>query len=423
MLKQRTYAEWFSLVMGAMICIQLVIPKTIAIAFIVILALVIAGIVKKELIFKLNSFMVCFVLLYAAYAIGCFFTHHWNWASHYLESKLSFVFFPILFSFRLKQSFSLRPVTLGLIAANVILVIIGLKTGLAYYSLTHDAKEAFTSVYFSPVHHPTYLAAFNLFTLAACWYGHFQRWKGFNRITVVVFTLFSIVVHVLCLSLAGLLLLTIVAGVFILYMVAKRFGRWAAAGMIAGVPIVLVVLFLSIPTIGGEVKDLGNAVSHYAESPNRFVFEKTGYRSGGEVRLIMWTVSTMEFMQHPMGVGTGNVDEYLGYRLYKSNQQEMVPKEYNPHNQYLQTAVEIGVFGLLILLSILVSGFRFARKHKNWLLLICLAALVFNCLFESMLQRNSGIVFFTWIPCLLIVYSNSKLSGKTNDPQQPITVS
>jgi hypothetical protein len=119
-------------------------------------------------------------------------------------------------------------------------------------------------------------------------------------------------------------------------------------------------------------------------------------------------------MQHPFGVGTGNVDDHLSYRLTLYGQTEMAKKDgengiqYNPHNQFLQTAVEIGVIGLLLLVTLFGSTLRFAWRHRNYALLIMTAALVFNSLFESMLQRQSGIVFFSFWICLLIVVSTSK---------------
>ena len=82
--------------------------------------------------------------------------------------------------------------------------------------------------------------------------------------------------------------------------------------------------------------------------------------------------------------------------------------QYNPHNQFLQTALEIGIVGLLLLLTLFGSTLRFAWKHRNYALLIMTACLVFNALFESMFQRQSGIVFFSFWICLLIVYSNSQ---------------
>jgi hypothetical protein len=61
------------------------------------------------------------------------------------------------------------------------------------------------------------------------------------------------------------------------------------------------------------------------------------------------------------------------------------------------------------MLAPLAFGLYIARKHLNWLLLLLIANLMFNMLFESMLQRQSGIMFYTMGICLLAVFSSFRL--------------
>ena len=82
---------------------------------------------------------------------------------------------------------------------------------------------------------------------------------------------------------------------------------------------------------------------------------------------------------------------------------ELADKELNPHNQFLQTGVEIGIIGLLLLVALIFVGTSIARTNRSGLLLLVISALAFNSLFESMLQRQSGIVFFTFWICLLMI--------------------
>jgi activator of 2-hydroxyglutaryl-CoA dehydratase len=64
----------------------------------------------------------------------------------------------------------------------------------------------------------------------------------------------------------------------------------------------------------------------------------------------------------------------------------------------LQSGIEIGIFGLIVLLFLLFKGITIAWKNRNYLLLFVVLNLAFNMLFESMLQRQSGIIFYTfWI--------------------------
>jgi O-antigen ligase len=80
---------------------------------------------------------------------------------------------------------------------------------------------------------------------------------------------------------------------------------------------------------------------------------------------------------------------------------QFAKKQYNPHNQFLQITLEIGILGILLFFSLFVIGFKIAYKHGNWILAIVLFNLFFNSIFESMLQRQSGIVFYTLLICLI----------------------
>ena len=94
------------------------------------------------------------------------------------------------------------------------------------------------------------------------------------------------------------------------------------------------------------------------------------------------------------GIYTGNPD--LGDQGYIG---------YNYHNQYLETLVSSGVFGLFFLLLIILNIF-FSRKDK---LLFPLYVYIVTILFfvtESVLERQAGIIFF----CLIVLTLNGKHS-------------
>jgi O-antigen ligase len=98
------------------------------------------------------------------------------------------------------------------------------------------------------------------------------------------------------------------------------------------------------------------------------------------------------------------MDEFMNKELIILKQIELTKQNFNPHNQFLQTAVEIGFFGLLVFFAILFSSIYYGLKYKNYLLIIISSNLLFNSLFESMLQRQSGIIFYCFWLCLLSLY-------------------
>jgi hypothetical protein len=177
------------------------------------------------------------------------------------------------------------------------------------------------------------------------------------------------------------------------------------------VPLFFMVGILNVPSVKTDMKATWKSLENYIENPDEYVKNKPGYKTGNEIRLVMWMVTIQEIIAHPLGVGTGNVDEVLSHRLLSKNQKKLAEKDengtiqFNPHNQFLQTSLEVGIVGGLILLLVVSMWFKIGWNSKNWMLLILSASLAFNGLFESMLQRQSGIVFYSFWSVLLIVWS------------------
>ena len=223
--------------------------------------------------------------------------------------------------------------------------------------------------------------------------------------------MFSLIITYLCLSFAGLIFVSFTLFVFVLIKIYSHFNiKFFLVTIVLILIIISSFILWNVKTRTKNTSEIVHtieSITDYVKSPKKYILKYTGYKTGNEERLIMWTATTLEVFQHPFGVGTGNVDEHLIKRLKLLCQYNMIKKDYNPHNQFLQTGLEIGIFGLLILLFIIFYGLKKAYQTKNWILFILLLNLFFNSLFESMLQRQSGIVFYTFWICLLTVYSEN----------------
>ena len=117
-------------------------------------------------------------------------------------------------------------------------------------------------------------------------------------------------------------------------------------------------------------------------------------------------------LDHPFGVGTGNLDEVLSMKLKDNGQEDFSKLLLNPHNQYLQIGIELGFFGMMFFIFILFYSIFISLKSSNKVLLFLVLNLSFNSFFESILQRQSGIVFFVFWICLFLVYPFSLNSYK-----------
>jgi O-antigen ligase len=368
--------------------------------------------IKKRLVFQFNPSSYFLVFLYLLYMVWIVFTRHPDIAFKNLETKLSLLIFPFLFSFRLKDSSTfLHKITIGLILGLFVSTTIGLINSFNLF-LNSKSIVSFLSSGISPIHHPTYFVVFHLISCLLVFYGFKNQWKYFSKKGIFFYLVYSIIIQFLCLSLAGLLFTFMMIFIAILVYLRKRLSVKLFIVSTLIIPISLILIFLKVPYFEGEFHGATKYIETYISDPNSFVLSRKKEISGSEARLIMWTVSFQEILHFPMGVGTGNVDEVLYQNLYEKGLSNFAKKSYNPHNQFFQTTLEVGVLGLLTLVFGAIIWLRNAVISKFWPFVFLVINLFFNSFFESMLQRQSGIVFYSLFICLFSLISLQKLKDE-----------
>lgn len=130
------------------------------------------------------------------------------------------------------------------------------------------------------------------------------------------------------------------------------------------------------------------------------------WTSSSAIRLAIWQ-SSMEIIENNFftGVGTGDTQDEL-VRMYNKNNFifDKGYRHHNAHNQFIQTMVTIGIPGLLLLVGIFMVSFAQAWKQRSYFYMTFIIYIALNCLTESLLQRQKGIVFFSLINFLIFFY-------------------
>ena len=379
-------------------------PKFAPLFFIVLITVVLSGIIKKEVSFQLNVISSLFLLFYFCYLIGIIFTSDINAGVFELEKKLSFVIFPLLLSLKFKKIWSLNLSYIGFISGTFLITLYGISLVLKS-GWEADWKDfSYLSSAISPIHHPSYLAAYLTISAAFAFIGWREKLPFFSLSWIIPFTIFVIVIHGFLQSLSGTLFLLIAIFTFLLIWLRNKFRRPIFYTIIIIIPLLGIIGLNTIPNIQSDWKDATSNVIEYSKNPKGFVENSGPSLSSSSTRIILWTAAFQIFYKHPFGIGTGNMDEFMEKELIILKQKELTKQNFNPHNQFLQTAVEIGFFGLLLFFAILFSSIYYGLKYKNYLLIFISSNLLFNSLFESMLQRQSGIIFYCFWLCLLSLY-------------------
>ena len=115
------------------------------------------------------------------------------------------------------------------------------------------------------------------------------------------------------------------------------------------------------------------------------------------LRYTFWKNSLKLINEKPfLGYGTGSYQKEY-YRLV----QGVGPESKNPHNEFFMIGVQLGLLGLTIYLSFLISQYYYAKKLQNenkWLAQGLLLSLIITSMFNSpLMDHNEGHWFATMI--------------------------
>ncbi|MFM6946857.1 MAG: O-antigen ligase family protein [Flavobacteriales bacterium] len=367
-------------------------PKLGGIGIALFACVVIYGIAKQELKFEVKPLFLGFIVLYLLYVISVWQGSNLKSDLPFLEFKLSFVIFPLLFSFQPKQKMDRQKILNTYVIACTLLGLLYMFRA-CYLVFTTGQTQSFHSSWFAYNHHPSYVAAF--FSLAIFYLlGTLEKLEGKIKMGVVLLILFLSLLHFPLESMAGILIL---GSIFLYYFIRWSRHRITKKLLLASVItcIAFVISFLSFqPGLRTDLQNTLQSTTTYTANPQKFISNCPQKMSGNQARLILWTTSAQIISEHPFGVGISGLDIEMSKRLHHLGFHELAAKHWNPHNQYLQITAELGWFGLVWLLAIILALGRLAWQRKDLIFSFLIASFTINCLFESMLQRQSGIVFY-----------------------------
>lgn len=141
--------------------------------------------------------------------------------------------------------------------------------------------------------------------------------------------------------------------------------------------------------------------NRYDQITNLIREPDTKTENSTSIRYNIWKISADLISEHPLiGVGTGDLKEELVKKYEAYNYQYGIRTRISPHNQFLHTAVILGFLGVSALILLLGSAFILAWRNKDWIYLLFILLVFLNCMTESILERQAGILFFAFVNSL-----------------------
>ncbi|MBN1651412.1 MAG: O-antigen ligase family protein, partial [Bacteroidales bacterium] len=121
-------------------------------------------------------------------------------------------------------------------------------------------------------------------------------------------------------------------------------------------------------------------------------------------RIHIWNAGTDIIKKHfVFGVGPGDTSTELLNRYIAHHYIDPVLRNSNAHNQYLETFIDLGFVGFLLLFGSIISPFFVSIEKRNIVFQVFLFIIGFNFLFESVLNMQAGVVFFSFFYSLFSI--------------------
>jgi O-antigen ligase len=309
-----------------------------------------------------------------------------------IENKLSFVFIPYYFFCFKWPAELIKRCLVSFVSGCFFACLFLILRATVFYAKGNT--DYFFYTLFSDFIHPSHFSLYLILAISIV-IVYYPSWMKQHKALLRASNFFLLVFIVsvfLCSSKTGIISLTIVFPLLIAY----RFRTYLnyKKAIVAGV-LLLTLLFIAASFLGGPFERLRALTAMSSHSLDKTSVESTG------VRILIWEQAlNLIKSNYITGVGVGDVNDEL-MQAYKENGMTGAMEHHlNAHNQYLQSFLGIGIFGLLSLISITFFQMGKAFLQKHFMLFIFMLLIVFNFFVESMLQRSDGILFFSFFFCL-----------------------
>lgn len=357
---------------------------------------------------KNRVLILSFSVVYIFYLIGLLNTDNLKYGKTELQSFLSFLIFPLLF-FGLDKSFysirNLESLKKFFIAGVLVSTLYSYGHSVWMYIQSGEKAWFYYEKIAETIKHPTYFSMYIAFAISILLNDikktdKFLNFSSFIYIIILLwFTLFIILLS----SKAGLISLVLVLLIFgikaVFFDETKVFHLFKTL-FVFGAMIGFYYLF---PTLSTRMNVAGNALN---KNDQQLKNELNTQHDGSNVRIAIWKVSMNLIKQKSVfGYGSGDVKDVLETECRKTGFSYGADRHFNCHNQFLQTTIAIGLIGLFALLYFLLMPLYRALKTRNFLMIALLVIVIENSLFESILERQYGIVFSVFFICLFFSFS------------------
>lgn len=354
-----------------LILLAFLMPLTVAgantIVVIISFLWLLSGNYKLKLVHIFSSkIMIASIVFYFIHVIGMLWTDDYDWGLHILHKMWYFIlFFPILFNI-VKSKYIKYYISSFLIAITITEVL----SYLVWFELIEPFKNATVANPTPFMSHISYnpILAFSIYLVAH----RLLINKDLSRVNIYFYSFFLITMTInmfITGGRAGQVMFFAYLAILIFQYFRRKVLKAITLSIII-IPTIFIAAFNSSPIFhdraSGAISSIININSWIDyQSVERGGDQRANYNSVGE-RIVFSLNSWKVFKESPfIGVGTGDFpNEYMRINdKFTPNLKTAV----NPHNMYVLVAVQLGLVGLLSMLSIFYYQIKASFQEKNLL--------------------------------------------------------
>ncbi len=160
-------------------------------------------------------------------------------------------------------------------------------------------------------------------------------------------------------------------------------------------------LVMSIPYLNNRFRQ---SVFHFANDPRHLLFKD----------------NISVFLKNPIfGVGIGDVQDELVKEHLTSGNMEAYTRKYNAHNDWFQILIAAGLVGFALFAYLYYEMIRMAWSKKERYMISFLIYFTLISMTESILERNKGVIFFSFFLTMFFILKVQELSPRSSTPKVP----
>lgn len=387
----RTSTQKAFLIIACLLLFTLPLSRQISLILFVIAVVLplITGYAKPN--FKIllsNKILGASALFFIITAVSLAYTANLDHGFKQIISKAPFLLVPFFITSKLFSEADELNFKKSFVWGNTLAVIYCIINGYLNYKNTGQTYF-FYYQYFSELIHSSYFAIFLTLAIGFILFtpNLLQR-KIYWVFLLVLFTgIVLLVSRSGYLGLAGIILL------FAIYQIISKKNRLALYVIIFFVT-TGAIFALSLPDVKTRIEEgMHGTVIKDPSSENNTFF----------IRTTIWKTSLDLIREHPVaGVGTGDAVDALNKELAKGPLKAQYSAVHlNSHNQFIETLLANGLIGGICLITLIALIIYHGVLKQDFLQISFGLMILIHFCFESMLETQAGVFFFTIFTCFL----------------------